>query len=60
MSKKRQQINFVADDEIRGALDEIRILCRPSPTVSETIRQAILDYRDALRRKVAAQERKAS
>lgn len=52
---KRQQINFLVDDEIMKALDDIRSMRRPVPSISEAIRLAILSDRDALKRKVDAQ-----
>ena len=55
---KRQQINLLIDDEIEQAIDDIRSMRRPIPTVSEAVRQAILNERDALRRKTQAQEKR--
>ena len=54
----RNQVNLVVDDEIREAIDEIRAMRRPVPTISEAIRQAILNERDSLKSKIAAQERR--
>ena len=52
MKKERNQINFAVDDELRAALDDIRAMRRPVPTLSEAIRQAIFNERDALKRKL--------
>ena len=49
---KRQQINLLVDDEVLQAIDDIRAMRRPVPTVSEAVRAAILAERDALRRKI--------
>ena len=54
--QKRDQINFTVDAEVREALDDIRAMRRPVPSLSEAIRQAILNERDSLRRRIAAQE----
>lgn len=56
--KKRDQLNFAVDDEVRTALDEIRSMCRPVPTISQAIRQAIFNERDRLRKRVDADRRK--
>lgn len=53
---KRQQINFLVDDEIMQALDDIRAMRRPVPTVSEAIRVAILNERDSLKKKTDGQK----
>jgi hypothetical protein len=47
----RKQINFRADDELEEAIEEIRRLTSPIPSVSNAIRQAVLNERDRLRRK---------
>ena len=52
------QINVVIDPEIKQAIDDIRAWTRPVPTISTTIREAILEKRDALKRKTEAQERR--
>jgi hypothetical protein len=51
------QINVVIDAEIKQAIDDIRAMRRPVPTISQAIRQAILNERDSLKSKIAAQER---
>ncbi len=48
---KRQQINVRLDAETIAAIDDIRAMTRPIPTMSEVIRAAILHERDALRRR---------
>ena len=53
MKKERNQINFAVDAELRAALDDIRAMRRPVPTLSEAIRQAIFNERDMLKRKLA-------
>jgi hypothetical protein len=53
VDKKRNQINFACDDALREALDDIRSLTRPVPSLSEAIRDAIFEKRDRLRRKAA-------
>lgn len=53
MKKERNQINFAVDDEIREALDDIRAMRRPVPSVSQAIRQAILNERTTLKRHLA-------
>lgn len=52
------QINVIIDDEIKQAIDDIRAWTRPVPTISEAIREAIIEKRDALKRKTEAQERR--
>mgnify|MGYP000991524542 CR=1 FL=1 len=52
------QINVVIDAEIKQAIDDIRAMRRPVPTISQAIRQAILNERDSLKSKIAAQERR--
>ena len=52
------QINVVIDAEIKEAIDDIRAMRRPVPTISQAIRQAILNERDSLKAKIAAQERR--
>jgi rRNA-processing protein FCF1 len=54
--KDRTQINFIADQDVRDALDEIRTLRRPVPSISQAIRDAILNELETLRRQ---SERKA-
>lgn len=54
---KRQQINLLIDDETKQALDDIRSMRRPVPTLSEAVRQAILNERDALKRKIEKERR---
>ncbi len=56
--KHREQINFIADQEVREALDEIRALRRPVPSISQAIRDAILNERDTLRRQVAREKQR--
>ena len=56
--KHREQINFIADQEVREALDEIRAFRRPVPSISQAIRDAILNERDTLRRQVARERQK--
>jgi hypothetical protein len=51
----RKQINFRADDEVLQAIEDIRKMVSPIPPVSEVLRQAVLDYRDKIARKVEAQ-----
>ena len=55
--KQREQINFIADQDVRDALDEIRALRRPVPSISQAIRDAILNERDALKRQIERKER---
>lgn len=54
----RKQINVRLDDDVLAAIDDIRAMSRPIPSSSEVIRAAILKYRDALRQKIDAQERR--
>jgi hypothetical protein len=51
----RKQINFRTDDEVLRAIEDIRKMVSPIPSVSEVLRQAVLDYRDKIVRKVDAQ-----
>jgi hypothetical protein len=53
---ERKQINFRADDEVLQAVEDIRKMVSPIPPVSEVIRQAVLDYREKIARKVEAQK----
>lgn len=53
MKPKRNQINFACDDELRDAIDDIRALIRPVPSLSETIRQSIFERRDRLKSSTA-------
>lgn len=53
MKKERNQINFAVDAEIREALDDIRAMRRPVPSISQAIRQAILNERTTLKRQLA-------
>ncbi len=46
------QINVVIDAEIKQAIEDIRSMRRPIPSISDAIRQAILTERDSLRRKL--------
>ena len=56
--RNRDQVNFTVDPEVRAALDDIRAMRRPVPSLSEAIRQAILNERDMLKRRITSQERK--
>lgn len=59
--KKRErplQINVIIDAEIKQAIDDIRAWTRPVPTASMAIREAIIEKRDALKRKIESQERR--
>lgn len=58
MKKDRDQINFVVDADVRLAIDEIRAMSRPIPTISQVLRDAVLEKRDRLRKKIADQEGK--
>ena len=52
MTTPRQQINFLADDEVLEALSDIRRLAigKRLPTISDAIRDAIFEKRDRLKR----------
>jgi hypothetical protein len=52
----RKQINFRTDEEVEQAIEDIRKMVSPIPTVSEVLRLAVLDYRDKIARKVDAQK----
>lgn len=52
------QINVIIDPEIKEAIEDIRGMTRPIPTMSEVIRMAILEKRDVLKRKIEAHERR--
>ena len=54
----RPQINIRVGDDVLAAIDDIRSMMRPIPTVADVIRMSILNYRDALKRKIEAQERR--
>jgi hypothetical protein len=51
----RKQINFRTDDEVLQAIEDIRKMVSPIPSISEVMRLAVLDYRDKIARKVEAQ-----
>jgi hypothetical protein len=53
---ERKQINFRTDDEVLQAIEDIRKMVSPIPSVSEVLRVAVLDYRDKVARKVEAQK----
>lgn len=55
---QRRQINVRLDDDVLAAIEDIRAMSRPIPSMSEVIRVAILKERDALKRKIEAQERR--
>ena len=56
---KRKQINARVSDDVLEALDDIRAMLRPIPSMSEMLRIAILNERDRLRRKTDAQKKGA-
>lgn len=53
----KSTINLLVDDETKQAIDEIRSMRRPVPTISEAVRQAILNERDTLKRKTEREKR---
>lgn len=55
---KRKQINVRLEEDVLTAIEDIRLLSRPIPTVSDVIRAAVLDQRDRIKRKIEAQEKK--
>ena len=55
MSNDRKQINVRLDSETIAAIEDLRSLMRPIPSMSEIIRIAILSERDRVKRKVDAQ-----
>jgi hypothetical protein len=52
----RKQINVRLDEEVLTAIEDIRSVMRPIPTVSEVIRIAILNERDRLKKKAGAKK----
>ena len=46
MLAERTQINVRVDSEILGAIEEIRKLSSPIPTIADVVRRAILELRD--------------
>ena len=52
--EQRKQINVRLDDDGLVAIEDIRLMMRPIPTVSKVVRIAILNERDRLKRKVKA------
>lgn len=55
---KRPQLNIRMDDEFYAAIDDIRSLTRPVPSISDAVRTAVFEWRDTLKRKTEAQERR--
>jgi transcription initiation factor TFIIIB Brf1 subunit/transcription initiation factor TFIIB len=53
----RRQINFRAEDEVFQALEEIRKMISPIPTVSDVLRDAVLDYRDKVAKQLKHQSK---
>jgi hypothetical protein len=51
----RRQVNFRTDDDVLQAIEDIRKMVSPIPSISEVLRLAVLDYRDKIVRKVEAQ-----
>ena len=49
----RQQINIRVDPELQAAIEDIRRLSSPIPTVTAAIKDAVLRHRDVLARKEA-------
>lgn len=58
MSNDRKQINVRLDAETLEAIDDLRSMMRPIPSMSEVIRMAILNERDRAKRKGEAGGRK--
>lgn len=48
---KRQQINIRVDADFLRAVDEIRRMTAPIPSVTEAIKNAVFAHRDHLRRR---------
>lgn len=48
-------MNFRADDDVLQAIEDIRKMVSPIPSVGEVMRLAVLEYRDRIARKVEAQ-----
>lgn len=51
-----RQLTFRPDEEVEQAIEDIRKMVSPIPSVSEVLRVAVLDYRDKVARKVEAQK----
>lgn len=51
------QINIRVDDDVLAAVEDIRSMSRPIPSVSKVWRDAILNERDRMRRKVEVQRK---
>ena len=49
--EKRPQLNIRTTDEFSAAIDEIRRMTAPIPSVTEAIFLAVLDYRDKLKKR---------
>lgn len=52
----RKQINIRVDQEFLDAVDDIRAMTRPVPNLSEAIRDAVIETRNRLKRKIEKQE----
>jgi hypothetical protein len=48
----RKQINVRVDAEVIAAIDDIRAMSRPIPSLSEVVRVAILERRERVRKQV--------
>lgn len=53
---RRKQINVRLDEDVLTAIEDIRGVMRPIPSQSDVIRQAILQMRERVVKKVARQQ----
>jgi hypothetical protein len=49
---QRKQINARVDADVLAAIEDIRAMSRPIPSLSEVVRVAILERRDRVRRQL--------
>lgn len=54
-SDKRKQINIRLDDDLVAAIEDLRALVRPIPTVTAIIREALIEKRDRVRRRAESE-----
>lgn len=55
--EKREQINIRLDAELRAAIEDMRAMVRPIPTITDIVREAIIERRDRIKRKRDAEAR---
>jgi hypothetical protein len=54
---QRKQINVRVDADVLAAVEDIRAMSRPIPSVSEVVRVAILERRDRVRKQLEKEGR---